>query len=50
MLKKKYPEHVFHKQDVYNAIYKLHQNNLDKRSNSILFLNILLEKMAQDPR
>ena len=27
LLKKKYPEHVFHKQDVYNAIYKLQQNN-----------------------
>ncbi|CAG8826823.1 18732_t:CDS:2, partial [Gigaspora margarita] len=30
ILKKKYPQHVFHKQDMYNAIYKLHQNN-DKR-------------------
>jgi 2-iminoacetate synthase ThiH len=23
ILKKKYPEHVFHKQDIYNVIYKL---------------------------
>ncbi|CAG8673550.1 19883_t:CDS:2 [Racocetra fulgida] len=27
LLKKKYPQHVFHRQDVYNAIYKLRQND-----------------------
>jgi hypothetical protein len=50
ILKKKYPEHVFHKQDVYNAIYKLRQNDRNEGSDSILFLNVLFEKMTQDPR
>ncbi|CAB4423154.1 unnamed protein product [Rhizophagus irregularis] len=50
ILKKKYPEHVFHKQDVYNAIYKLRQSNRDEKLDSVLFLNVLLEKMTQDPR
>ncbi|CAB5184916.1 unnamed protein product [Rhizophagus irregularis] len=50
ILKKKYPEHVFHKQDVYNAIYKLRQSNRDEKLDSVLFLNVLLEKMIQDPR
>ncbi|GBC42719.2 hypothetical protein GLOIN_2v1481191 [Rhizophagus irregularis DAOM 181602=DAOM 197198] len=49
ILKKKYPEHVFHKQDVYNAIYKLRQSNRDEKLDSVLFLNVLLEKMTQDP-
>ncbi|CAG8587222.1 13788_t:CDS:2, partial [Dentiscutata heterogama] len=48
MLKKKYPQHVFHKQDVYNTIYKLRKDN-DERLDSVSFLDILFEKMAQDP-
>ncbi|PKC56940.1 hypothetical protein RhiirA1_468749, partial [Rhizophagus irregularis] len=39
ILKKKYPEHVFHKQDVYNSIYKLHGNNKDENLDSGLLLN-----------
>ena len=50
ILKKKYPEHVFHKQDIYNAIYKLRQDNIDEKQDSVLFLDILLSKMTQDPR
>ncbi|CAG8755665.1 17598_t:CDS:1 [Gigaspora margarita] len=48
MLKKKYPQHVFYKQDIYNTIYKLRKND-DKRLDSVLFLDILLEKMSKDP-
>jgi hypothetical protein len=48
ILKKKYPEHVFHKQDVYNAIYKLNQSNGKRDTSSIL--DILFEKISQDPR
>ena len=44
ILKKKYPEHVFHKQDIYNAIYKLCQNDKNEKLDSVLFLNVLLEK------
>ena len=43
ILKKKYPEHVFHKQDIYNAIYKLRQDSIDKNLDSVLFLDILLK-------
>src|SRR5581483_6426137 len=46
ILKKKYPEHVFHKQDIYNAIYKLRQNDKNEKLDSVLFLNVLLEKMT----
>ncbi|CAB5359713.1 unnamed protein product [Rhizophagus irregularis] len=49
ILKKKYPEHVFHKQDVYNAIYKLRQDNNEKLDTTSL-LDILFEKISQDPR
>jgi hypothetical protein len=49
ILKKKYPEHVFHKQDIYNVIYKLRQSDRDEKLDSVLFLNVLLEKMIQDP-
>uniref|UniRef100_U9SG03 FAR1 domain-containing protein n=1 Tax=Rhizophagus irregularis (strain DAOM 181602 / DAOM 197198 / MUCL 43194) TaxID=747089 RepID=U9SG03_RHIID len=49
VLKKKYPEHVFHKQDVYNAIYKLRQDNNEKLDTTSL-LDILFEKISQDPR
>jgi len=45
ILKKKYPEHVFHKQDVYNAIYKLQRNN-NERPDSLLFLDTLFEKIS----
>ncbi|CAG8741804.1 41903_t:CDS:2, partial [Gigaspora margarita] len=48
MLKKKYLQHVFHKQDIYNTIYKLRKND-DERLDSVLFLDILLEKMSQYP-
>ncbi|CAG8762125.1 26005_t:CDS:1 [Dentiscutata erythropus] len=48
MLKKKYPQHVFHKQDVYNTIYKLRKDD-DERLDSVSFLDILFEKMSQDP-
>ncbi|PKB95086.1 hypothetical protein RhiirA5_476309 [Rhizophagus irregularis] len=48
ILKKKYPEHVFHKQDVYNSIYKLHENNKDENLDSGLLLNVLFEKMTED--
>ena len=50
ILKKKYLEHVFHKQDIYNAIYKLRQNNKNEKLDSVLFLNVLLEKITQDSR
>src|SRR5581483_4632811 len=50
ILKKKYLEHVFHKQDIYNAIYKLRQNDKNKKLDSVLFLNVFLEKMTQDSR
>jgi len=50
ILKKKYPEHVFHKQDVYNAIYKLRQSNNNESPDSTLLLDILFEKISQDPR
>uniref|UniRef100_U9UTA8 SWIM-type domain-containing protein n=1 Tax=Rhizophagus irregularis (strain DAOM 181602 / DAOM 197198 / MUCL 43194) TaxID=747089 RepID=U9UTA8_RHIID len=47
MLKKKYPQHVFHKQDVYNTIYKLCQsNNHEKSSDSTSLLDTLFEKMS----
>jgi hypothetical protein len=48
LLKKKYPEHVFYKQDVYNAIYKLRQDNNEKL-NSTSLLDILFKKISQDP-
>ncbi|PKK57564.1 hypothetical protein RhiirC2_797799 [Rhizophagus irregularis] len=48
ILKKKYPEHVFHKQDIYNLIYKLHGNNKDENLDSGLLLNVLFEKMTED--
>ena len=48
ILKKKYPNHVFHKQDVYNAIYKLHEK-CDEILDSGSLLNVLLEKIIQDP-
>jgi hypothetical protein len=48
ILKKKHFQHVFHKQDIYNAIYKLTQNNNEKLD-SISFLDTLLEKVSQDP-
>src|SRR5213080_838217 len=34
ILKKKYPQHVFHKQDVYNSIYKLRGNCKDGSTDS----------------
>ena len=49
ILKKKYPGHVFHKQDIYNAIYKLRQNN-DDNLDSTLLLDVLFEKISFDPR
>ncbi|UZO28243.1 uncharacterized protein OCT59_021777 [Rhizophagus irregularis] len=49
ILKKKYPKHVFYKQDVYNAIYKLRQDNNEKLDTTSL-LDILFEKISQDPR
>ncbi|CAB5216371.1 unnamed protein product [Rhizophagus irregularis] len=50
MLKKKYPQHVFHKQDVYNTIYKLCQsNNHEKSSDSTSLLDTLFEKVSQNP-
>ncbi|CAG8624074.1 11694_t:CDS:2 [Dentiscutata erythropus] len=48
ILKKKYPQHVFHKHDVYNTIYKLCQNN-DERLDSVSLLDSLFEKMSSDP-
>jgi hypothetical protein len=50
ILKKKYPEHIFHKQDVYNAIYKLRQNNKNEKPDIILLLDSLFEKISQDPQ
>jgi len=47
ILKKKYLEYVFHKQNVYNAIYKLNQSNGKLDTSSIL--NILFEKISPDP-
>ena len=49
ILKKKYPGHVFHKQDIYNAIYKLRQNN-DDNLDSTLLLDVLFEKISFDLR
>ncbi|CAB4423179.1 unnamed protein product [Rhizophagus irregularis] len=38
ILKKKYPQHVFHRQDVYNSIYKLRESGKnDKKLNSDLY-------------
>ncbi|PKK75758.1 hypothetical protein RhiirC2_707888 [Rhizophagus irregularis] len=48
ILKKKYPQHVFHKQDVYNAIYSLIKNIKDEDFDSGLLLNSLFEKMTED--
>ncbi|KAF0560330.1 protein far1-related sequence 5-like [Gigaspora margarita] len=48
ILKKKYLQHVFHKQDVYNTIYKFCQNS-NKRTDSVLFLDILFEKNVSRP-
>jgi hypothetical protein len=44
ILKKKYPEYIFYKQDIYNAIYKLHQNNKNEKSDTILLFDSLFEK------
>ncbi|GBC53931.1 protein FAR1-RELATED SEQUENCE 5-like [Rhizophagus irregularis DAOM 181602=DAOM 197198] len=49
ILKKKHPHHVFHKQDVYNSIYKLRENCKDESPDSGSFLNSLFEKMTEDP-
>ncbi|CAG8577989.1 10818_t:CDS:2, partial [Racocetra fulgida] len=49
ILKKKYLQHVFYRQDVYNAIYKLHQND-NERSDSVSLFDRLFEKMSSDPR
>ena len=48
ILKKKYPDHIFHKQDVYNTIYKLHDQNNKNDTTSIL--DVLFEKISQDSR
>ncbi|CAG8651765.1 11622_t:CDS:2, partial [Scutellospora calospora] len=48
ILKKKHPHHVFHKQDIYNIIHKLRQND-DERSDSVSLLDSLFEKMSSDP-
>ena len=49
ILKKKYPQHVFHKQDVYNSIYRLRGNNKDELLDSGSLLNSLFERMTEDP-
>lgn len=49
ILKKKYSWHVFHKQDVYNSIYKLHENCQDGDLDSGSLLNNLFEKMTENP-
>ncbi|CAB5171971.1 unnamed protein product [Rhizophagus irregularis] len=49
ILKKKYPQHVFHKQNVYNSIYRLRKNNEEENSDTTSFLNIFLEKIIEDP-
>jgi hypothetical protein len=49
IFKKKHSEYVFHKQDIYNAIYKLHQNNINEKQDFVLFLDIFLEKIFQNP-
>src|SRR5256885_8723863 len=41
ILKKKYPGHVFHKQDIYNAIYKLRQNNDDNLDSTYYLMSSL---------
>jgi hypothetical protein len=48
ILKKKYPQHVFNKQDIYNSIYKLHEK-YSEETDSGLLLNSLFEKMTEDP-
>jgi hypothetical protein len=50
ILKKKYPQHIFHRQDVYNSIYKLYGNCKDKELDSGSLLNSLFEKMTEDSR
>jgi len=47
ILKKKYPEQVFHKQDVYNAIYRLQKDCKDESSS---LLEVFFEKITQDSR
>ncbi|CAB5391682.1 unnamed protein product [Rhizophagus irregularis] len=50
ILKKKYPQHIFYKQDVYNAIYySLNKNTKDEDFDSGLLFNSLFEKMTEDP-
>lgn len=49
ILKKKYPQHVFHKQDIYNLIYKLCADCKDEGLDSGSLLNSLFEKMTEDP-
>jgi hypothetical protein len=48
ILKKKYPQHVFNKQDIYNSIYKLREK-YSEETDSGLLLNSLFEKMTEDP-
>lgn len=49
ILKKKHPHHVFHKQDVYNSIYKLRENCKNEYPDTGSLLNSLFEKMTEDP-
>jgi hypothetical protein len=44
------PEHVFHKQDVYNAIYRLQKDHKDESLDSSSLLEVFFEKMTQDSR
>ncbi|PKK53801.1 hypothetical protein RhiirC2_803120, partial [Rhizophagus irregularis] len=51
ILKKKYPQHVFHRQDVYNSIYKLRESGKnDEKLDSGSLLNALFEKMIEETR
>ena len=49
ILKKKYSQHIFHKQDIYNSIYQLNEEYKSKNLDSELLLNTFFEKITQDP-
>ncbi|CAG8849876.1 33814_t:CDS:1, partial [Racocetra persica] len=48
ILKKKFLDHIFYKQNVYNVIYKNCNNRNELNSDSSSFLSTILEKKDQD--
>ncbi|CAG8490826.1 6160_t:CDS:2 [Racocetra persica] len=49
ILKKKYPQHMFYRQDMYNAIYKLRQND-NERSDSVSLLDSVFWMLASQQK